>query len=289
LSYPKFSISECTTYSASFEEDLVAYRLAGADGIGIWERKLPSGRDEWALDRLAESGLKASICVADVPAILPDAVFTDPKDPRERRDALCASIRRFARFQPVAINCVTGDPASAEPAQARQLIVDGLRAAADVAGELGITLGLEPLRQAAGTLITTIPEALDLMDEVGAPNIRIVVDVWHFWDLPGVLDDLRRHADRLIGVQVNDWPDPPRSWCDRVLPGDGIMDLKSIFGALEGGGYDGWYDLEVFSDNGVYGNAYPDSLWDQDPGQVAERGVRQFRATWDDRIRPGGA
>ena len=26
-------------------------------------------------------------------------------------------------------------------------------------------------------------------------------------------------------------------------------------------GYDGWWELEVFSDDGSFGNAFPDSLW----------------------------
>lgn len=283
MSYPRFSISECTTQTASFEADLDAYSKAGADGIGIWASKLPTGRDSWALERLQASGLRATICVAEVPSIIPDAVFREPTDPKERRDALCAAIRRLAKFNPVGVAIVTGDPTYTDPSHARQVVVEGLRAAAGVAGELGITLALEPLRQAAGTLITTIPEALDLADEIGAPNIRLLIDVWHFWDLPGVLDDLRRYADRFHAVQVNDWRDPPRSWCDRVLPGDGDMDLRAIFRALEAGGFDGWYDLEIFSDNGLYGNTYDDSLWNQDPVDVAARGVRQFRAIWDSR------
>ena len=39
---------------------------------------------------------------------------------------------------------------------------------------------------------------------------------------------------------------PTRSWKDRVLPGDGVIDLPAILGALEAGGFDGWFDMEIF-------------------------------------------
>lgn len=286
LSQPKLSISECTTYTASFEEDVGAYAAAGVQGIGLWEFKLPRGRDEETLERLRASGLQATLCIPEVPSIVPDPFFTDPKDPMERREALCAAIRRLAKFEPVACLCLTGAPGGHEPAELRRIVVEGLRSAAEVAGELGVTLGLEPLRPTSGSLVSTLPDTLALIDEIGAPNVQVVVDTWHFWDQPQVLDDLRNDVARLVGVQVNDWRNPTRNWCDRVLPGDGVIDLPSVFGALDAAGYEGWYDVEVFSDNGLFGNAYPDSLWNVEAHQLARRAVEGFQRTWDSRRAP---
>jgi sugar phosphate isomerase/epimerase len=282
MTYPKLSISACTTYTASFAEDLAAYSAAGAEGIGLWEHKLPKGQDDRTLAALGKSNLRATLCVPQVPSVVPDFLFPEPRDAVSRRRELCAAIRRLAAFDPVGILVLTGDPGD-DAANTRRTTVEGLRAAAEVAGEVGVTLGLEPLRRTAGTLVTTLPETITLIEEIGAPNIGILCDTWHFWDLPGVLDQLRAHADRIIGVQVNDWRDPPRSWADRVLPGDGVMDLPSILGTLESAGYKGWYDVEVFSDNGVFGNSYPDSLWNVEAGELARRAVNGFRAVWDKR------
>ena len=283
MSYPRLSISECTTYTADFGSDLRNYQLARADGIGIWEFKLAEGDDLRAVEQLQKSGLRATLCVPEVPSIMPDLFFTEPKDPPARRTALCAAVRRLSLFDTVAILCLTGDPAGKDRAKMRQVVIDGLRAAAEVAGEVGVTLGLEPLRATSGSLISTIPDTLELVEDIGAPNIKVIVDTWHFWDLPDVLDHLRTYADRLVGVQVNDYRRPTRSWCDRVLPGDGVIDLAAVFSALEEGGFDGWYDVEVFSDNGLFGSAYPESLWSQDPLQVAEAAVRKFQAAWNNR------
>ncbi len=59
---PKFSVSEVTTYHLTFQEDLAVYREAGAGGVGIWEFKLPEGRDGESLDQLRASGLQATLC-----------------------------------------------------------------------------------------------------------------------------------------------------------------------------------------------------------------------------------
>jgi sugar phosphate isomerase/epimerase len=285
MPYPPFSISEVTTFPATFEEDLTAYRAAGVDGVGIWEFKLPKGQDAHSIDALRASGLTATICVPEAPCIVPDSYFREPRDPVERRKALCASIRRFAAFNPVGVMVLSGAPGD-DPAQTRRTVVEGLKAAADTAGEVGVTLGFEAIRKSAGSLISTVPETLELLEDIGAPNIQVIFDTWHFWDLPGILDDLGKLANRFICIQVNDRREPPRSWADRLLPGDGTLDLPAFFATLDSAGFKGWYDLEIFSDNGMWGDAYPDSLYNLKPTDMANRAVTSFRKTWDKRKAP---
>jgi sugar phosphate isomerase/epimerase len=283
MTTPKLSISACTTWTTSFEDDMPAYRDAGAHGIGLWEFKLPRGQDERSVQLLRDSGLQATVCVPEVPSIVPDPFFTTPQDPVERRDALIAAIRRLVAFDPVAVLVLTGSPADHGPDRTRRLVVDGLRAAAEVAGELGITLALEPYRADAGSLVTALPETVELVDEIAAPNMKLVVDSWHIWDLDGIYDHLRQYVNRIVALQINDRRDPPRSWADRVLPGDGELDLARMFGVLDDAGFDGWYDVEVFSDCGLFGQDYPDSVWKRDAHDVATRAVTQFDRIWQAR------
>jgi len=123
-----------------------------------------------------------------------------------------------------------------------------------------------------------------LLDAGLDPQVALGAASWtarRWLDLPGIEDDIRTYASRLVGVQVNDYRDPTRSWADRVLPGDGIIDLPTLFRALDEAGYRGWFDLEIFSDDGRFGNAYPDSIAVQDPEDVARRGLDGFRRAWD--------
>jgi sugar phosphate isomerase/epimerase len=276
----RLSVSECTTFHASFEEDVAAYAAAGADGIGIWEQKLTTPDDGPRLALLAEAGLASTICVPTIPSIYPDGYFAQPVDPRERTKALCAAIRRFAPFKPVGILCVTGDPAGRDRDEMRRVTVEGIKEAADVAGELGVTLGIEAYRATSGALINTVNGMLELADEVGRPNVGIIIDTWHLWDDADFLGNLTRNIDRIVGVQVCDYRNPSRSWADRVLPGDGVIDWKAVIAALDAGGYDGWYDVEIFSDDGTFGDAWPDSLWARDAHDLAAEAVTRFRATW---------
>jgi sugar phosphate isomerase/epimerase len=59
---------------------------------------------------------------------------------------------------------------------------------------------------------------------------------------------------------------------DRVLPGQGEIDLYSIFEALEDGGFRGWYDLEVFS-----GLDLPDSIWKRPTREWVKDGMDRMR------------
>ena len=82
-------------------------------------------------------------------------------------------------------------------------------------------------------------------------------------------------------VHLCDYRRPTRSWNDRVLPGDGVVDLPAVFAALREGGYDSWFDLEVFSDDGRWGNDFPDSVWKLLWLEQARRGYEGLMRAWD--------
>jgi sugar phosphate isomerase/epimerase len=133
-------------------------------------------------------------------------------------------------------------------------------------------------------MISSLGEAVDLLDEADRPALGIQFDTWHLWNTPTLLEDIELHSERFVGVHVADWREPTRGWADRVLPGDGVADLPAILGALDRAGWDGYYDLEIFSDNGAFGNAWPDSLWDLPAAELARRGREAFERAWEARI-----
>jgi sugar phosphate isomerase/epimerase len=282
---PKFSISQVSTLTASFDDDLRSYVEGGVDAVGIWELKLGEGRDEAALEAFEASGLGAATAVPAVPSILPLALLPGPADPRERIDAILRSIHRLAPFRPAAILCITG-PCSTGAGPDRALVVEGLRELGAEAARAGLRLALEPFQREgleSWSIVNTLSEAVELVDEAGSPAIGVQFDVWHLWNTPDLLDEIALHAHRLAGVHVSDWREPTRGWADRALPGDGGAGVPAILGALERAGWDGFYDLEIFSDNGTFGAAYPDSLWDVEPDELVRRGRESFIQCWDER------
>jgi sugar phosphate isomerase/epimerase len=291
MAKPKFSVSEITTFHQTYEEDLASYAEAGAEGIGIWEFKIADRDDAESLAKLKASGLKATTMIPGTLSVYP-VPFPGPLDPGERVAEMCATIERFAPFEPEVVLVLPGaPPAGTDPAEARRVIAEGFRKAAKVAAAHGITLGLEPLHRSiygTWTTVYTIPETIALMDEIGEPNVQLLYDVYHLHDTDDVIADTVRYGDRISpSIHICDWRDPTRNDFDRVLPGDGIIDLPAIFGALDVAAHPAWVDLEIFSDDGSFSDLdFEDSIWKQDAADVLARAKAGFDAAWAARKAP---
>ncbi len=278
------SVSQITTLRSSFADDVRAYAAAGLDGIGVWELKLEGGDDAESAALLAESGLRSASAVPAAPSILPLPLLGGAEDPAERIDGYCRSLERLAPFTPGGVVCLTGSGEGRRPEEARATVVDGLRTIAAEAERLGLRIGIEPYqREGRGpwSIVSTIPETVELIHEAGdPPALGIQFDVWHLWNTPTLERDIAAEVARFVGVHVCDVRSPTRSWADRALPGDGIADVGRILRRLDDAGYDGLYDVELFSDDGTFGTAHPDSFWAQPSEDVLERVRASFDRTW---------
>jgi 2-keto-myo-inositol isomerase len=138
---------------------------------------------------------------------------------------------------------------------------DALELARDRADRLGIRIAFEFLGF-GDCPINTPAIATETVD--GIDGIDLVLDSCH-WHASGAqpLDGYPIH--RLALVHLNDAPaKPPREIedADRVLPGDGVINLKSLLHELQAGKYAGPWSLETF--NPAY--------WKEDAAAVARRG-----------------
>ena len=254
-------MSEISTVGASFEEDVAAYAAAGFDGIGIWEFKLPAD-DGANVAVLRQAGLTVANCIPAVPSVLPLRLsgMEGPSDVRERVAALCASMRRFAAYEPESVLVITGPLGDAD---SRDLVIDALREIAAAAVVAGVRLGLEPIHPAQHetvSFINSIHDALAFLDEAGLDEVGIMADTYNLWDAsPAALAGI---ADRVTGLHVADVPaEPGRT--DRILPGEGGSRSADLVRALTGAGWDGFLDIEIFST--------PDRFWALPVGEAARR------------------
>ena len=289
---PRVSVSQITTVRSSFADDVRLYAAAGFDGIGVWELKLGEDGDAAALELLEASGLASAAAVPVFPSILPLPLLGGPEDPAERVEAFCASLERLAPFRPTGIVCLTGTGEGRDPDEARDIVVDGLRTLAREAERLGLRIALEPYQRDGGelwTIASSIPEAVELIEEAGdSPALGIQFDVWHLWNTPTLHDDIAAEIDRFAGVHVCDWREPTRGWADRALPGEGAAGVPEILRALDAAGWDGLYDIEIFSDDGTFGNAYPDSFWAAPAEETLARAREAFERCWSMTLTPQG-
>lgn len=286
--HQRLSVCELSLPDTTFEQDLDLIKASGAAGIAIAEFKLRGGEEGAQVAALKESGLSATICIPANTSPLPlrpDDVFPGPTDPDLRLEAMLGSIRRLANFKPNCILAVTGSSAGYAPMDARKIAVEALREAATLAVSLGTRIALETNRNLGldYSFLRSLPETIDFIDEVGGPGIGLLYDFYHLWDQENVVADTERFARRIFGVQYNDWREPPRCFADRLLPGDGIIDIPALLSALERGGYHGWYDFEIFSDDGRWGTDLPDSLWKVPYDQLIDRAHAGLLQAWDRR------
>ncbi|PSL25235.1 sugar phosphate isomerase/epimerase family protein [Dyadobacter jiangsuensis] len=124
--------------------------------------------------------------------------------------------------------------------QEREWCVDILKEVSQIAGDCGVTLGLEPLNRFETDMVNTVDQALSILEEVGNPNLKIVLDTFHSnieeKDIPASIRKIGKEL--LCHVQGNE--------SDRGTPGTGHLEWQGIQEALTEIGYDGAVVIETF-------------------------------------------
>jgi len=127
-------------------------------------------------------------------------------------------------------------------------VPDAIREAGDVAKQYNLIGMIEFAR--SSTLISTLSTSLKLIREAGHPNVRPMLDCYHFWSGMGKFEDLDMlKPGELAHVHFNDTPDIPRELfgqTTRLIPGDGVTPLVRILKKLAEKGYDGALSVELF-------------------------------------------
>jgi sugar phosphate isomerase/epimerase len=115
----------------------------------------------------------------------------------------------------------------------------------------GLRLAVEvihPLRQDL-SFVNTLADAREIARAAGARG-GYVLDFFHSaWErrfLATIARDARR---RVHAVQISDYKRGTTRTGDRALLGRGILPLATIVRTLERGGYRGWYETEIISDD----------------------------------------
>jgi sugar phosphate isomerase/epimerase len=283
---PRYSVQEWVAIEVPFADELAAFRRGGAEGIGLsffTGPRAPRPKLAEMSQLIEDSGLVTTACWPEIPSILPIPGFAGPTDPQERTARMVEFVREVAVLNPEFIGCVTGPAGDLEPVRARAAVVDGLGRAARAAADLGVEVVIEPIHPSNAdvfSIVSSLSDVAELIDEVGERNVGMVFDLWHSCSEPDLLTEIERHHEKIKLVHLSDWREPTRSWCDRALPGDGVADVAGMLGTLDSIGYSGWFELEVLSDDGTYEEDYEDSLWHLDPEELVARGRERFAAAW---------
>ena len=115
--------------------------------------------------------------------------------------------------------------------------LEGLQDVAKYAKDLGITLVVEP--QAADcNLIESADDALQLAEESGESNVKVMFDTFHALFRSEVPSDyVYKMKDKLHHVHISD--------DDRLPPGQGTVNWDSVLRALKEIDYKGYLSMEI--------------------------------------------
>jgi hydroxypyruvate isomerase len=139
-----------------------------------------------------------------------------------------------------AIHAMAGVVPPERKAEAREIFRSNLASAAAKAAAHGLTILLEPVNQrdAPGYFYSTVEEADAMIKAVGAPNIKLMFDVYHVGVSQGdVLRRLERYLPVIGHVQIAAVP-------SRAEPDEGEIAYRAIFDALDALGWAGWVGCE---------------------------------------------
>jgi sugar phosphate isomerase/epimerase len=234
-------------FQTSITETIDSIARAGFGGIAPWRREV-EGQDVKAIAKLIrDAGLKVTgYCRSTYIPALTKAGFD--KGIQENYRALDDAAAIGANSFMIVTGTLPHDLNSA-----RAQVAEGVALLCEYAEPLGVKIAIEPLHPVYAldrSCINLLSQALDLAAQIGSENLGICIDAYHTWWDPNLARDVARAGTekRILGFHVSDWLAPTTDILnDRGMMGDGVIDLKAIRSLIEGAGYDGLVEVEIFS------------------------------------------
>jgi sugar phosphate isomerase/epimerase len=226
-----------------FGEAMARAAGLGYDAVEIMPRavdELDPGMLRATAERL---GLEIAAIASGFIAVERGLTFTHP-DLGDRRRAVqamreCMDAARHAEAPLVSIGVIRGklQPGTTR-AKAMAYLTDCIRECGHYAGDLNLVLAVEPGNRYETDFVHTVAEGLELLDAVGLPSVRMMIDTFHMnIEEPSVPGGIRQAAPYLVHVHFAD--------SNRQAPGWGHLDFPGVAAALREIGYSRTIGLEM--------------------------------------------
>ena len=220
-------------------------RVRRIDGLGF-DVEIWSWHDK-DLDALAATGARFSSMTGYLHG---DLVDPDSADDVVRTAAL--SIKAAETLGVARLNLHTAELVDGQAARPRQRATGQMWASAlrtlerigDLGAAAGVTFCVENLNTIVdhpGVPLARAKDTLALVEGVGHPNVKMMLDLYHAQIGEGNLVELVRRCGDAIGeIQVADVP-------GRCEPGTGEIHYPAVAQALRDSGYDGTVGMEAYA------------------------------------------
>ena len=173
--------------------------------------------------------------------------FISLVDPAIREDYLAGLVESIEASQSIGCTTLISQVGDFRPDVPRQkqhdCLVEGLREAAPILENAGITLVIEPLNELVnhpGYYLIRSDEAFEIIDKVGSSAVKVVFDIYHQQISEGnVISNLTTNIDKIAHFHAAG--NPGRHELTR-----GELHYPSIFSAISETSYEGFVGLEYW-------------------------------------------
>lgn len=245
----KLCIHTLTTKPWEIEYAAEQYAKAGIGGISVWQQYMEGRNPAHIGKMLKDHGLK-------VPALVRGGFFPS-SDASKRTSAIEENkkmIETAAALGAEMLVLVCG----ADPGQtletSRSQIREGIERLINQASALGVKLAIEPLHPMYAdtrSAINTLEQANDMAEAIQSEWVGVAIDVYHLWWDPHLEREIARCGknNHIFAFHICDWMSPTVDMLnDRGLMGEGCIPVKTIRSWVEKAGFNGFNEVEIFSD-----------------------------------------
>ena len=241
------SLNSVTVRAAPLPRLVTLATENGFGGIGLWRDSYATIGATEAARHTEGSGLRVtSVCRA--------GMFVQPTE--RHRDANRAdNLRAIDEAHTLGAEClvlVCGGVRGRDLAGARAQIFDGIAGLIDTAAAAQVRLAVEPMHPmmaADRSAITSLGEAVDLVEQFASPWVGVAVDTYHVWWDVRLPELMHRAGGNVFSVQLADWVLPIHGQLSsRGMPGEGHVDMTGFLDLCRRAGYPGLIEVEVLSD-----------------------------------------
>ncbi len=185
-----------------------------------------------------ESGLTIAACCTKFISL------TDPALRADYLEGLRESIAAAKRLGCDILISQVGDfRVGVSADEQHESLVEGLKEAAPMLEEAGVTLVIEPLNELvdhAGYFLVRSEDAFDVIDDVGSDRVRVVFDIYHQQISEGnLISNIVTNIDKIAHFHAAGNP-------GRHELQIGEINYPQVFGAIQSAGYTGYIGLEYW-------------------------------------------
>ena len=261
----RLSLNQITTERWSLPEAVEGCVRHGIPSIALWRHKISETGLKQSARLVRDAGLHvSSVCRG---GMFPASTAVERLKKLEDN---YRAVEEAAALQADSLVLVVGASRHVALADARKMVVDGLAALVPHARQHGVRLALEPLHPmyaAERSVLNTLEQALRMAAAHGAEEVGVIVDVFHLWWDPQVLEQIANARGRICGFHVSDWLVPlPDMLMGRGMMGDGVIDNRMLREAVDRAGYSGPIEVEIFNQ----------TIWDTAGDDVLALMVKRF-------------